>query len=58
VPQREALVERFIERQNIARFTDQLRTETDLTKRKMLQTLLAEENAKEASHVRRSLGDQ
>ena len=44
-------MEKFIERQNIAHYVDQLKTETDPTKRKILQTLLAEETAKQASHA-------
>ena len=51
-------MERFIEQQNIARFTDQLKTEIDPTKRAMLQKLLAEENVKEGNHIKRNLGDQ
>ncbi len=39
-------MEKFVERQNIAHFADLLRTETDPTKREMLQRLLAEEKVK------------
>ncbi len=44
-------MEKFIERQNIAHYIDQLKTETDPIKRKILQNLLAEETAKQASHA-------
>lgn len=43
-------MDRFVERQNIAHYVEQLRTETDLNKRAMLERLLAEERAKQASH--------
>ena len=42
-------MEKFIERQNIARFTIQLMAETDTNKREMLHKLLAEEIVKQAS---------
>ena len=51
-------MEKFVERQNIARYTELLITTSDPTKRKMLQRLLAEENVKEGSHLKRSLEDQ
>jgi hypothetical protein len=41
----------FVERTNIANFTERLKTETDPTKRALLLKLLAEEEAKHASHV-------
>ena len=44
-------MEKLIERQNIAHYVDQLITETDPVRRTMLQRLLAEEKAKQASHV-------
>lgn len=37
----------FIERQNIARYIDQLKIETDPVRRDMLSKLLAEEEAKQ-----------
>jgi hypothetical protein len=43
-------MDRFIERQNIAHYVDQLKTQTDPIKRAMLQKLLAEEKIKQASH--------
>ena len=43
-------MEKFIERQNIVHYVDQLKAETDPTKRAMLLRLLAEEKAKQASH--------
>jgi hypothetical protein len=47
-------MEKFIERQNVARYTDQLMTETDPFKREMLQKLLAEEMVKQAGRVQAS----
>ena len=44
------MMEEFVERQNIAHYTSQLLTETNPTKRDMLQKLLAEEIVKQASH--------
>jgi|GEM_PF-1503058 hypothetical protein len=41
----------FIERQNIVRFVGLLKSETDPTKRELLQMLLAEEQMKQANHV-------
>jgi hypothetical protein len=41
----------FIERTNIANFTERLKTEPDATKRTLLMTLLAEEKAKQTSHL-------
>jgi len=41
----------FIERTNVAHFKDLLKLETDQTKRAVLLNLLAEEEAKQASHV-------
>jgi hypothetical protein len=41
---------KFIERQNIAHYIDQLKTKTDPTERKTLQELLAEEEAKQQSN--------
>ena len=46
----EFLVEKFIERQNITRFTTLLMTETDTSKRELLQELLTDEMARQASH--------
>jgi len=43
-------MDQFVERQNIARYVDQLKTEKDPIKRAMLERLLAEENAKQVSH--------
>jgi hypothetical protein len=45
-------MEHFIERHNIAHFKDLLKTETDPAKRGVLHNLLAEEEAKQASHVK------
>jgi hypothetical protein len=42
-------MEKFIERQNIAHYEDQLKTESDSVKRAMLERLLAEEKVKQAS---------
>ncbi len=44
-------IQDFIERTNIANFTERLKTENDPTKRTLLFTLLAEEEAKLASHL-------
>jgi hypothetical protein len=41
----------FVERTNIANFTERLKTENDPTKRALLLKLLAEEEAKHASYV-------
>jgi hypothetical protein len=46
-------IDQFVERQNIAHYAAQLKTEPDLKKRTTLEQLLAEEKAKQASH-----GDQ
>ena len=43
-------MEKFIERQNIANFLGQLKTEADPIKRTMLQRLLTEEKFKQSSH--------
>jgi hypothetical protein len=43
----DASVKAFVERQNIAHYLDQLRTETDPVRREKLLQLLAEENAKQ-----------
>lgn len=43
----DASVKAFVERQNIAHYLDQLRTETDPVQRDMLLKLLAEEEAKQ-----------
>ena len=45
-------MEKFVERENIAHYVDQLKTEIDPIRRTMLQRLLAEEKAKQASHVK------
>ena len=42
-------MDKFIMRQNIAHYTNQLMTETDPVKRELLQKLLAEEMIKQAS---------
>ena len=42
-------MDKFIMRQNIAQYTNQLMTETDLVKRELLQKLLAKEMVKQAS---------
>jgi hypothetical protein len=42
-------MDKFIMRQNIAHYTQQLMTETDAVKRDLLQKLLAEEMAKQAA---------
>ena len=46
----ERSLEDFIERQNIARFADQLKTESDPIKRKILLDLLAREESQRADH--------
>ncbi len=46
----ELLMEMFIERQNITRFTALLMTETDAAKRELLQKLLTDEMVRQASH--------
>jgi hypothetical protein len=46
--------ERFVERQNIAHYTNQLMTETDPIKRETLHKLLAEEITKQASDTAKS----
>ena len=43
-------MEKFIERQNITRFTTLLMTETDTAKRELLQKLLTDEMVRQASH--------
>ena len=43
-------MDNFIRDYNIARYKAQLETETSPVKRKLLLTLLAEEEAKQASH--------
>jgi len=42
--------EKFIERQNIARFTTLLMTETHRAKRELLQKLLTDEMVRQANH--------
>jgi hypothetical protein len=42
-------MDKFIMRQNIAHYSNQLMTETDPVKRELLQKLLAEEMVKQAS---------
>jgi hypothetical protein len=44
-------MDQFVERQNIAHYEEQLKTQTDPLKRVMLQRLLAEEKARQASHA-------
>ena len=46
----EFFMEKFIERQNITRFTTLLITETDTAKRELLQKLLTDEMVRQASH--------
>jgi hypothetical protein len=46
----ELLMEKFVERQNIARFTTLLMIETDTAKRELLQKLLTDEMVRQASH--------
>ena len=43
-------MQNFVERSNIANFAKKLETETDPAKRALLLQLLAEEEAKQASH--------
>jgi hypothetical protein len=43
-------MEEFVGRQNITRFTTLLITETDTTKRELLQKLLADEMVRQAGH--------
>ena len=49
-PKRQFYMEKFVERQNIARFTTLLMTETDTAKRELLQKLLTDEMVRQASH--------
>ncbi len=42
--------DKFVERQNIVRFTTLLMTETDTAKRELLQKLLTDEMVRQASH--------
>jgi rubrerythrin len=44
-------MDKFVERQNIAHYLEQLETEKDPTKRAMLERLLTEEKGKQASHA-------
>jgi hypothetical protein len=46
----EVLMEKFVEQQNIARFTTLLMIETDTAKRELLQKLLTDEMVRRASH--------
>jgi hypothetical protein len=46
-------MERFIAQQNVARYKELLKTETDPTKRTLLQGLLTEEEVKLASREAR-----
>jgi len=43
-------MDQFVERQNIAHYTQRLMMEIDPIKRKLLQKLLVEEMVKQASH--------
>ena len=45
-------MEKFVERQNIEHYVKQLKTETDPIRITMLQRLLVEEEAKQASHLK------
>lgn len=47
----ERSLEDFIEQQNIARFADQLKTECDPLKRRILLDLIAREESKRADHI-------
>jgi hypothetical protein len=44
----EVLMEKFVEQQNIARFTTLLMIETDTAKRELLQKLLTDEMVRQA----------
>jgi hypothetical protein len=44
-------MDNFIERLNIAHYSEQLKTVTDPIKRETLQQLLVEERAKQGSHA-------
>jgi hypothetical protein len=44
-------VKRFVERQNVAHYKELLKVETDPIRRAILQRLLSEEEAKQASHL-------
>ena len=46
----ELLMEKFVEHQNIARFTTLLMIETDTAKRELLQKLLTDEMVRQACH--------
>ena len=50
---RDLSIERFIECQNIVRYVEKLKSETDLLKRRMLIELLTQEKEKHASHLKR-----
>jgi hypothetical protein len=43
-------MDKFVEGQNIARFTTLLMTETDTAKRELLQSLLTDEMVRQARH--------
>jgi len=43
-------MKKFVEHQNIVRFTTLLMTETDPTKRELLQKLLTDEMVRQAGH--------
>ena len=45
-------IDQFVQRQNIAHYAEQLKTEPDPIKRVTLQQLLAEEKAREANHAK------
>jgi hypothetical protein len=47
----EAIMDKFVERQNIANFIGQLETEADPIKRAMPHRLLTEEKVRQASHA-------
>ena len=49
-------MDRFVERKNIEHYISQLKAETDPIKRKMLETLLTEETAKQVSHAKGNSG--
>ena len=46
----EISMDKFVERQNIVRFTTLLMTETDTAKRELLQSLLTDEMGRQARH--------
>ena len=51
-------MDKFVEGQNVARFTTLLMTETDTAKRELLQKLLTDEMVKQASRSNRISADR